>query len=115
MVTPITRSRSHRPVLLALLALLPLAVITIIHFQLIKSSVDSEFLLRTERLTSNARRAVTYFLEERLSEAVGQLRRRQADEILGSLPDGLAVTDADRLSSQLPSVWPRTNSMAKKS
>jgi two-component system phosphate regulon sensor histidine kinase PhoR len=34
-------------------------------------------------------------LEERLREAVGQLRQRQADEILDSLPDGLAVTDSD--------------------
>jgi two-component system NtrC family sensor kinase len=48
-------------------ALLPLIVVTLIHFQLIKTSVDSEFLLRTERLTSNARRAVTFFLEERLN------------------------------------------------
>lgn len=34
-------------------------------------------------------------LEKRLSEAVGQLRQRQTDEILDSLPDGLAVTDSE--------------------
>jgi len=48
-------------------ALLPLLVITMIHYQLIQTSVDSELILRTERLASNARRAVTFFLEERLN------------------------------------------------
>jgi signal transduction histidine kinase len=48
-------------------ALLPLVVMTLIYYQLIDTSIDAEALLRTERLTSNARRAVTYFLEERLA------------------------------------------------
>jgi two-component system NtrC family sensor kinase len=48
-------------------ALLPLVAATIIHFQLIQKSVDSEIILRTERVTSNARRAVTFFLEEHLN------------------------------------------------
>ncbi len=52
--------------LLAVTALVPLLVVTIIHYQLIQKSVDSEIVLRTERLASNARRAVTFFLEERL-------------------------------------------------
>ena len=47
-------------------ALLPLLAITIIHYELIQKSVDSELIFRTERLASNARRAVTFFLEERL-------------------------------------------------
>lgn len=47
-------------------ALVPLLVITTFHYQLIQKSVDSELVLRTERLTSNARRTVTFFLEERL-------------------------------------------------
>jgi len=47
-------------------ALVPLLVVTIIHYQLLQRSVDSELMLRTERLASNARRAVTFFLEERL-------------------------------------------------
>jgi signal transduction histidine kinase len=47
-------------------ALLPLAVLTVIYYQLIETSIDAEALLRTERLASNARRAVTFFLEERL-------------------------------------------------
>ncbi len=48
-------------------ALLPLVVMTFIYYQLIDTSIDAESLLRTERLTSNTRRAVTYFLEERLA------------------------------------------------
>jgi signal transduction histidine kinase len=52
---------------LAATALLPLLVITIIHYQLLQESVDSELTLRAERLASNARRAVTFFLEERLN------------------------------------------------
>jgi signal transduction histidine kinase len=47
-------------------ALIPLLVVTAIHYQLLEQSVDSELRLRTERLASNARRAVTYFMEERL-------------------------------------------------
>ncbi|BBO71849.1 two-component sensor histidine kinase [Desulfosarcina alkanivorans] len=48
-------------------ALLPLIVMTLIYYQLIETSIDTESLLRTERLASNARRAVTFFLEERLA------------------------------------------------
>ena len=53
--------------LLAVTALLPLIVVTIIYYQLIQKSVDSELILRTERVASNARRAVSFFLEERLN------------------------------------------------
>lgn len=52
---------------LAIAALLPLAIVTIIHYRLIQKSVDLELLLRTDRLASNARRSVTFFLEERLN------------------------------------------------
>jgi two-component system, NtrC family, sensor kinase len=48
-------------------ALLPLIVMTLIYYQLIETSINTESLLRTERLASNARRAVTFFLEERLA------------------------------------------------
>jgi signal transduction histidine kinase len=48
-------------------ALLPLLVVTVFHYRLLQESVDSELKLRTERLASNARRAVTFFLEERLN------------------------------------------------
>ncbi len=52
---------------LAAAALLPLMVVTVIYYQLVQKSVDSEHVLRTERVASNARRAVTFFLEERLN------------------------------------------------
>jgi two-component system NtrC family sensor kinase len=52
---------------LATAALVPLLVVTVIHYRLIEKSVDSELILRTERLASNARRAVTFFMEERLN------------------------------------------------
>jgi signal transduction histidine kinase len=48
-------------------ALLPLVVMTLIYYQLTQRSIDTESLLRTERVASNARRAVTFFLEERLA------------------------------------------------
>lgn len=52
---------------LGMAALVPLIAVLIINYQLIQKSVDLEFALRTERLTSNARSAVTFFLEERLN------------------------------------------------
>lgn len=52
---------------LGITALVPLIAVIVIHYQLIQKSVDLEFTLRTERLTSNARSAVTFFLEERLN------------------------------------------------
>jgi CheY-like chemotaxis protein len=48
-------------------ALVPLVVMTLIYYQLIETSINTESLLRTERLASNTRRAVTFFLEERLA------------------------------------------------
>ena len=50
-------------------ALLPLIVMTLIFYQLSQHSINTESLLRTERATSNARRAVAFFLEERLALA----------------------------------------------
>jgi two-component system NtrC family sensor kinase len=52
--------------LMAATAIVPLAVATITYYQMVQRSIDSELVLRTERLASNARRAVTFFLEERL-------------------------------------------------
>jgi signal transduction histidine kinase len=48
-------------------ALIPLVIMILIHYQLIERSIDTESLLRTERVASNARRAVTFFLDERLA------------------------------------------------
>jgi two-component system, NtrC family, sensor kinase len=52
--------------ILALTALFPLCIVTFIHYQLIQKSVDSELTLRTERLTSNAKNSIAFFMEERL-------------------------------------------------
>ncbi|MEJ2170509.1 MAG: ATP-binding protein [Desulfobacterales bacterium] len=65
---------------LAMAALVPLLVVTVIHYRLIEKSVDSELILRTERLASNARRAVTFFMEERLNAlrfTVNEIRYEQ--------------------------------------
>jgi len=50
---------------LALVALVPLCVLAFIDYNVTRHSLDSENLLRTARTTSNARRTVAYFLEER--------------------------------------------------
>jgi two-component system NtrC family sensor kinase len=69
-------------------ALVPLLVVTIIHYQLLQESVDSELKLRAERLTSNARRAVTFFLEERLNALRFTVNEIAYDQL--SDPDHLA-------------------------
>ena len=74
--------------LLAATALLPLMVVTIIYYQLIQKSVDSELILRTERVTSNARRAVTFFLEERLNALRFTVNEIDYDQLTN--PDHLA-------------------------
>ena len=72
-LTPYLRGTDYRKIwgrgifVLVVAALLPLVAATIIHYRLIQKSVDSEIILRTERVTSNARRAVTFFLEEHLN------------------------------------------------
>ena len=72
-LSPYFRFKDYRKIwgfgifILATAALLPLVAVTIIHYRLIQKSLDSEVMLRTERLTSNARRAVTFLLEERLN------------------------------------------------
>jgi signal transduction histidine kinase len=89
-------------------ALVPLIAVTVIHYQLIRTSVDSELILRTERLASNARRAVTFFLEERLNALrytvnetdYAQLTDpRHLSEILGNLKLGFGgVSDLSVIS-----------------
>jgi len=55
-------------VLLAVgVAVVPLVVITAIDYQVTQKSIESEIALRTSRLVSNTRRAVSFFLEERRS------------------------------------------------
>ncbi len=52
--------------ILAISSLAPLVLATMIHYKLIQRSTDSELTLRAERLTSNARRSVSFFIDERL-------------------------------------------------
>jgi signal transduction histidine kinase len=74
--------------LLAAAALVPLIVVTIIHYRLIQKSVDSEIILRTERVASNARRAVTFFLEERLNALIFTVNEIEYDQLTN--PDHVA-------------------------
>jgi signal transduction histidine kinase len=69
-------------------ALVPLLAVTIIHYQLLQKSVDSELTLRAERLTSNARRAVTFFLKERLDALRFTVSEIEYDQLTDS--DNLA-------------------------
>ena len=69
-------------------ALVPLLVVTVIHYQLLEKSVDSELRLRTERLASNARRAVTFFLEERLDALQFTINEINYNQLIN--PDHLA-------------------------
>jgi two-component system, NtrC family, sensor kinase len=46
-------------------AVVPLVAITAVDYQVTQKSIESEIALRTSRLVSNTRRAVSFFLEER--------------------------------------------------
>jgi signal transduction histidine kinase len=65
-------------------ALLPLVAATIIHYRLIQKSVDSEIILRTERVTSNTRRAVTFFLEEHLNALIFTVNEIEYEKLTNS-------------------------------
>jgi two-component system NtrC family sensor kinase len=54
-------------ILTTLVALIPLAVMTVVDYKVSKDAMESEALFRTSRLVSNTRHSVTYFLEERIS------------------------------------------------
>ncbi len=53
--------------ILALTALSPIGLATLIYYQLIETSVDSDLNHRTKQLASAAKSAVTFFMEERLN------------------------------------------------
>ncbi|MBR9986525.1 MAG: two-component sensor histidine kinase [Desulfosarcina sp.] len=67
--------------ILMMTALLPLIVMTLIYYQLIETSINTESLLRTERTASNARRAVTFFLEERLAALTFTVNEMNYDQL----------------------------------
>jgi len=52
--------------MLTVVSLIPLSMFMIFNFRLAHEAIQRENRLRTERLTSNTRRTITYFLEERL-------------------------------------------------
>ncbi len=54
-------------ILTAGVTLLPLITITLIDYNVTQKSVESEILLRTARITSNAKRSISFFLDERKS------------------------------------------------
>ncbi|WP_029896526.1 sensor histidine kinase [Desulfohalovibrio reitneri] len=54
-------------ILLAGVSLVPLAVMAVADYQITSKAIHSENLLRTLRVTSNTRRTVSFFLEERLA------------------------------------------------
>jgi two-component system, NtrC family, sensor kinase len=62
------RSIWKKAILIALLvSLCPLIIITTIDYKYTQNSIQSENLLRTLRVGSNARRSISFFLSERLS------------------------------------------------
>jgi two-component system, NtrC family, sensor kinase len=73
--------------LTTLVALIPLAVMTVVDYKVSKDAMESEALFRTSRLVSNTRRSVTYFLEERIS-ALNYVKRGGTYETLQN-PDRL--------------------------
>jgi two-component system, NtrC family, sensor kinase len=97
-------------VILAVTSLSPLVMATFINQRLIQQSVDAELVLQTERVTSNAKRSMRFFLEERLNALrfiVNELPyyalidNEHLAEILGNLKLGfggftdLSIIDAD--------------------
>jgi signal transduction histidine kinase len=96
--------------ILAVTSLAPLVLTTFINHRLIQKSVDSELVLQTDRVTSNAKRSMRFFLEERLNALrfiVNELPyyllidNEHLSKILGNLKLGfggftdLSIIDAD--------------------
>ncbi len=56
----------HSVLITAVVALIPLLLIAAFDYRVTKEAMESEILLRTSRLVSNTRRALSFFLDERL-------------------------------------------------
>jgi signal transduction histidine kinase len=104
---------------LVVVSIVPLVVMAFVDFNVTRGSVESDSLLRTERLTSNARRSIAYFLNERESALKfivkensfqGLLESGRLEKILASLKDSfggfvdIGVIDKD--GKQLAYVGP---------
>lgn len=51
--------------LMSVVTILPLAAITLLDYQVTQKSIESEIMLRTARIASNAKRNISFFLNER--------------------------------------------------
>ena len=68
-------------VLLFLTSLVPMSIIWSVNYQLSHESIRTENQLRTIRLTSNARRTITYFFEERLNALMFVVREEGFEKL----------------------------------
>lgn len=86
-LNPYFTFRNHRQIwgmvifILMSTALFPLIILTVTYYQLVQKSIDTESLLRTERLASNARQAVTFFFEERLAALTFTVKEMGYDQL----------------------------------
>jgi len=78
-------------------ALVPLVSITAVDYQVTQTSMESEIALRTSRMVSNTRRAVSFFLEERRA-ALDFIVRDNSFEALND-PERLAAVLANLKSA----------------
>ena len=67
--------------LTSLVTLLPLILITSIDYNFTQKSIESENLLRTLRIGSNAKRSISFFLSERLAALTFIVRDNQISEL----------------------------------
>jgi len=74
--------------LTGIVALVPLIFITLVDYQVTEHSLESEFRLRTARNVSNTRRAIDFFLTERLSALAFIVR----DNAPAALNDSVRLT-----------------------
>ena len=73
----------------SLVTLLPLIFITSIDYNYTQNSIESENILRTLRIGSNAKRSVSFFLSERIAALTFVVRDNQLEEL--SQPEKLAA------------------------
>lgn len=67
---------------LAVVSIVPLVIMAFVDFNVTRGSVESENLHRTERITSNARRSIAYFLNERESALKFIVRQNSYKELV---------------------------------
>lgn len=65
----------------SVVSLLPLIAITLMDYNVTQQAIESEFRLRTARIVSNAKRAISFFLTERRSALEFIVRDNSFDEL----------------------------------